>query len=145
MIDFIFGLILFILVLYLVYKTFSRKKQFKIDVGILGAKEIKQRNLSPMAWVIIIFNVYMVYRLLAGLYEIGLDGQSDSVTGVTAFFFIMFWLLLLTAINVVLYVLFRVTSRKKKRVCPACGSNVQVGITICQQCKFNFTKAAGGE
>ena len=30
-----------------------------------------------------------------------------------------------------------------RRVCPACGVNVPVGLTVCQKCLFDFRKMAG--
>jgi ribosomal protein L37AE/L43A len=44
--------------------------------------------------------------------------------------------------NTFLYVLYRVTGTKK-RECPACGSVVKKGITVCPKCGFDFIKAAG--
>jgi hypothetical protein len=52
----------------------------------------------------------------------------------------MFWL---ATMNVVLYVIYRVTGTKK-RECPACGQTVKKGLTVCPSCNFDFMKAAKG-
>lgn len=109
----------------------------------LGGKEIKERSIRPLGWIIIIFNVFWVYRLLKGLYEIGLSGQSDGMIGLTAILFIITWLIVSAAVNIILYVIYRVTNKRNKRSCPACGRAVAVGLTVCPGCNFDFAKAAG--
>ena len=65
--------------------------------------------------------------------------DSDTALGL-GFMFLMFWLAIM---NVVLYVIYRVTGTKK-RECPACGKNVAKGLTVCPSCNFDFMKAAKG-
>jgi len=48
----------------------------------------------------------------------------------------------MTVISIPLYIIYRITA-KKGRVCPACGVNVPVGLTVCQKCLFDFRKMAG--
>ncbi len=33
--------------------------------------------------------------------------------------------------------------KRNPRLCPACGVKVEVGLTICPKCRFDFAKAAG--
>lgn len=109
----------------------------------LGWEEIKERNIRPFGWIIIIFNIFWVYVLLKGLYDIGVSGESDGAIGVAAILFLMFWLLISVATNVILYVIYRVTNKKNQRICPACGVKVAIGLTVCPKCSFDFAKAAG--
>jgi hypothetical protein len=96
------------------------------------------KNIRPMGWVIIIFNAYYLYAFSKGIVDISADGGGDVAVGIYAFFSLIVWAVL----NIILYVLFRVTS-KKKRECPACGVKVPVGLTVCQKCQFDFKKQAG--
>ncbi len=98
------------------------------------------RNIRPFGWVIIAINVYFLYALSKGVYEIGNDDGSDAAVGIYVFVSLIVW----AVINVVLYVLYRVTGGKK-RECPACGQNVKKGLTICPSCSFDFMKAALGD
>ena len=52
-------------------------------------------------------------------------------------------MVVLTIINIPLYIIYKVIDKKAKRLCPACGVNVKVGLTICPMCKFDFLKSAG--
>jgi len=72
-------------------------------------------------------------------------GAEDSTVGAFGFLiFIIPFLFIMTLLNVVLYVIFRVTrSKDKTRACPACARVVEVGITTCGGCGFDFMKAAG--
>ena len=93
------------------------------------------KNIRPFGWVIIALNVYFLYAFFSGV-----DGtESDTALGL-GFMFLMFWLAIM---NVVLYVIYRVTGTKK-RECPACGKNVAKGLTVCPSCSFDFMKAAKG-
>ena len=93
------------------------------------------KNIRPFGWVIIALNVYFLYAFFSGV-----DGtESDTALGL-GFMFLMFWLAIM---NVVLYVIYRVTGGKK-RECPACGQNVKKGLTVCPSCNFDFMKAAKG-
>jgi hypothetical protein len=94
------------------------------------------KNIRPFGWVIIALNIYFLYAFFSGV-----DGtESDTALGL-GFMFLMFWLAIM---NVVLYVIYRVTGGKK-RDCPACGVGVKKGLTVCPSCNFDFMKAAGGE
>jgi hypothetical protein len=94
------------------------------------------RNIRPFGWVIIALNVYFVYSFFSG-YD---PNDGDTANGI-GFMFLLFFLAIM---NVVLYVLYRVTGGKK-RDCPACGVGVKKGLTVCPSCNFDFAKAAGGE
>jgi|LakMenE01Jun11ns_1017448.scaffolds.fasta_scaffold9867296_2 hypothetical protein len=94
------------------------------------------KNIRPFGWVIIILNALFFVSFLSGIDE----SDSDTVIGL-GFMFLIFWL---AVMNVFLYVLYRITGGKK-RVCPACGSKVKVGITNCNKCGFDFMKAASGQ
>lgn len=94
------------------------------------------KNIRPFGWVIIALNVYFVYSFFSG-YD---PNAGDTANGI-GFMFLLFFLAIM---NVVLYVLYRVTGGKK-RDCPACGVGVKKGLTVCPSCNFDFAKAAGGE
>ena len=93
------------------------------------------RNMRPFGWVIVALNVYFVWTFFSGVEP----SDSDASLGF-GFVFLLFWLAIM---NVVLYVIYRVTSGGR-RDCPACGKNVKKGLTICPTCNFDFAKAAGG-
>ena len=91
------------------------------------------KNLRPLAWVIIALNIYFLYVFFSDV-----DGtESDTALGL-GFMFLMFWLAIM---NVVLYVIYRITGTKK-RDCPACGENVKKGLTVCPSCNYDFFKNA---
>lgn len=95
------------------------------------------KNVRPLGWVIIAINAYFIINFFTSLDS----NESDTVVGFT---FIL-TLFLLTIINIPLYIIYRVTGTKK-RECPACGSKVPVGLTVCEKCLFDFRKqASGGE
>ena len=98
------------------------------------------RNIRLFGWIIIGINVYFLYALSKGVYDIGYDGGGDAAVGIYVFVSLIVW----AVINVVLYVLYRVTGGKR-RECPACGHNVKKGLTICPSCNFDFLKAARGD
>ena len=92
------------------------------------------KNLRPFAWVIIALNIYFVVA-----FSLEIDStDSDTALGLQ-FMVLMIWLAIM---NIVLYVLYRITGGKKRQ-CPACGKNVKKGLTICPSCNFDFMKAAG--
>ena len=94
------------------------------------------RGIRPVGWVIILLNVYFFVS-----FSMQIDpNDSDLAIGIQGFVLIFF----LAILNTFLYVLYRVTG-KKKRECPACGSKVKVGITTCSECSFDFMKAASGQ
>jgi hypothetical protein len=94
------------------------------------------KNIRPFGWVIIILNAYFFVSFLTEIDQ----GDSDTVIGL-GFMVLIFWLAIM---NTFLYVIYRVTSGKK-RECPACGSKVKVGVTNCGKCNFDFMKAAIGQ
>ena len=93
------------------------------------------KSIRPFGWVIIALNVYFLYAFFSDVDAT----DSDTALGL-GFMFLMFWLAIM---NVVLYVIYRVTGTKK-RECPACGVNVAKGLTVCPSCNFDFMKAAKG-
>ena len=95
------------------------------------------KNIRPFAWVIIALNVYF---FLSFFLNIDTSSTSDSTATGIGFIILMFWLAIM---NTILYVLYRITATKK-RLCPACGSKVPVGLTVCEKCLFDFRKAATG-
>ena len=96
------------------------------------------KNIRPMGWLIIAFNAYYLYAFSKGIVDISAEGGGDTAVGIYALFSLFVWAVL----NIILYILFRVTA-KKKRECPACGVKVPVGVTVCQKCLFDFKKQAG--
>ncbi len=93
------------------------------------------KSIRPFGWVIIALNVYFLYAFFSDVDAT----DSDTALGL-GFIFLMFWLAIM---NVVLYVIYRVTGTKK-RECPACGQTVKKGLTVCPSCSFDFMKAAKG-
>ena len=96
------------------------------------------KNIRPFGWMILAFNAYYLYAFSKGIVDISAEGGGDTAVGIYALFSLFVWAVL----NIILYILFRVTA-KKKRECPACGVKVPVGVTVCQKCAFDFKKQAG--
>jgi hypothetical protein len=96
------------------------------------------KNIRPLGWVIIAFNIYFVFAFARGASEIG---QDDLALGFYGFFSLIIW----AVINLVLYVIYRVTGNQNKRSCPACNSRVKTGLTKCPKCSFDFLKLASGQ
>jgi len=94
------------------------------------------KDIRPFGWVIIALNAYFVFVFFKD-YD---TTASDTANGF-GLMILVFWLAIM---NTFLYVLYRITGGKK-RVCPACGSKVKVGITNCNKCGFDFMKAASGQ
>jgi hypothetical protein len=92
------------------------------------------KNIRPFGWVIIGLNAYFLISFFSNVKTT----DSSTVVGF-AFIILMFWLAIM---NVVLYVLYRVTGKGKSRSCPACASKVKIGVTECSNCGFDFMKAA---
>lgn len=97
------------------------------------------KNIRLFGWFIIAINAYYLYSFSKGVVDLSVDGSGDAAVGIYAFMSLIIW----AVINVVLYVLYRVTDGKK-RECPACGKNVKKGLTVCPICNFDFSKAASG-
>lgn len=93
--------------------------------------------MRPFGWIIIIFNGYWFYKFVTDISELS---DSDVAVGFYALMSLFIW----AVINIILYILYRVTAKSKSRTCPACGSGVKVGITKCEKCGFDFMKAASG-
>lgn len=94
------------------------------------------KNIRPFGWVIIVINAYFLINFFASLDT----NEDDTVVGLT----FIFTLVLLVIIDIPLYIIYRVTGTKK-RECPACGSPVPVGLTVCEKCLFDFRRQASGE
>lgn len=142
MTDLAFGILFLVTIALYIFMIINNRKKIRTLNPNYYTKNQKT-HMRPLAWVIIVFNLYWVYRLFKGLYQIGISGKSDGLIGASGIFFILLWLLVLTAVNVVLYIFYRITEKKNIRTCPACGTEVQVGLTICPKCNFDFAKAAG--
>jgi hypothetical protein len=98
---------------------------------------------SAMKRIILISNIVATSLFLWFVLFMGSDDASVGALGFLIF--IIPFLFIMTLINVVLYVIFRVTrSKDKTRACPACARVVAVGITTCGGCGFDFMKASGG-
>lgn len=94
-------------------------------------------GIRIFGWVIIVINAYFVYSFSKGVLDLSSDGSGDTAIGIYAFMSLIIWAVL----NIILYVLYRVTGRKK-RECPACGRHVKKGLTTCPSCQFDFARAA---
>ena len=137
------GLLLLLVVILYIVMIISNRKRMNMKIRPIGWNQLKESNISAFGWVIIIFNIFWVYRLLKGLYGLGLSDKADGEIGLAGVLFLIIWLLISMAVNVVLYVLYRITAKKNRRKCPACGINVAIGLTVCPKCSFDFAKAAG--
>ena len=93
------------------------------------------KNIRPFGWVIIAINLFFVFNFFSSV------DPNDSST-VTGFSFI-FSCFVLVIIDIPLYIIYRITA-KKGRECPACGSKVPVGLTVCEKCLYDFRKQATG-
>ena len=92
---------------------------------------------NAIKFVIIGINAYMLISYFS-------DYDSTASDASVGFGFIAL-MVVLTISNIPLYILYRVIDKKDKRLCPACGVNVKVGLTICPMCKFDFAKASGSQ
>lgn len=92
------------------------------------------KNIRPLGWIIIAINLLLLLNFVSTLGKV----SSDLAIGV-AFLFTLF---LSTVISVPLYIVYKITG-KKKRQCPACGVNVPIGLTVCQKCLYDFRKNLG--
>jgi hypothetical protein len=90
---------------------------------------------NALKFLIVGINAYMLIS-----YSMDIDTSDTDASIGFGFIALM---VVLTIINIPLYILYRVIDRKAKRLCPACGVNVKVGLTICPMCKFDFAKSAG--
>lgn len=93
------------------------------------------KNIRPFGWVIIAINLFFVFNFFSSVDS----NNSSTVTGLS-FIFTFF---VLVIIDIPLYILYRITA-KKGRECPACGSKVPVGLTVCEKCLYDFRKQASG-
>jgi len=99
------------------------------------------KNIRPFGWVIIFLNFFYIVNFFVGREGLYIqEGDPDTVI-FNQFILLVIWLVVM---NIVLFVIYRVTGGKK-RECPACGSRVKVGITTCSKCGFDFMKAAGNQ
>jgi hypothetical protein len=98
------------------------------------------RKIRPLGWIIIIFNIWYLFQMSKSIVELSAQPDGDLAVGLYAIFSILIWAL----INVVLYVIYRVTNRRQRR-CPACDSTVKAGVTVCGKCDFDFMKRANGD
>ncbi len=107
------------------------------------------RNWRFMTWVILGFNLLMLAWLIGGLASTasncdGLSGAAldacDAGTAIGATIgagiIVFFWV----AGDLILGLLWLVTGRSH-RECPACGSRVKRGRTICVRCGHDFSVA----
>ena len=98
-------------------------------------------------WVIIVINIIFAWWIIAGVGAAtsenceGLSGEDLSLcegatavgAGIGAFMIIVLWVL----VDIIMLVLWLVT-RKKQRLCPACGATAKTGVTVCQKCNHDF-------
>jgi len=100
-------------------------------------------------WVIIAINILFAWWIIAGVGASsgncdGLTGDDLSAcqagtavgAGIGAFMIIVLWVL----VDIILLVLWLVT-RKKQRICPACGASAKTGVTVCKKCNHDFKSA----
>jgi glucan phosphoethanolaminetransferase (alkaline phosphatase superfamily) len=94
------------------------------------------KNIRIFGWVIIAFNIYFLYQFSQGIVDLNTN-SSDAASGIYIFISMIVW----GVLNLILYVLYRVTGTKK-RECPACGQTVKKGLTVCPSCSYDFFKNA---
>ena len=70
------------------------------------AYAISMKRIRPIAWVIIILNVVLLYRLL-----VQFETDSDQYYQAGAF---VGYMLLAGFMNVILYIIFRITEKRNK-------------------------------
>ena len=110
------GLLLLLVVVLYTFMIIRNRKRMNMKIRPIGWNQLKESNISAFGWVIIIFNIFWVYRLLKGLYDLGLSGKADGEIGLAGVLFIIIWLLISMAVNVVLYVLYRITAKKNSSI-----------------------------
>jgi hypothetical protein len=93
------------------------------------------KNIRPFGWVIIAINIFFVFNFFSSVDP----NDSSTVTGLS----FIFTFIVLVIIDIPLYIIYRITA-KKGRECPACGSKVPVGLTVCEKCLYDFRKQATG-
>jgi len=104
--------------------------------GLLIRKKLAypypMRNIRLFGWVIIAFNIWWFFNLIQSIGDSAEQGDSFGV-GAS----VIVWFIFATFINIVLYILYRVTARNKRR-CPACDKVVKTGLTQCAGCGYDF-------
>lgn len=102
----------------------------------------------PFTWVILAINLLFVWWVIAGiasashaadcgtLSQSTCDGAAAVGTAIGIGIIIFLW----AAIDVILGVSWAVT-RPKRRMCPACGTDVKTGLTACGSCGYDFVSA----
>jgi hypothetical protein len=90
-------------------------------------------RIRPFGVAIVLINLWLLYNFLSGANEF----TSKASLGFAFFFYLIF----MTFVNLILYVIYRVTQGGKRRKCPACDTVVKKGLTLCGKCGFDFKKA----
>jgi len=99
-------------------------------------------NWRPMTWVIVVVDVLFAIWIVSALannscsdatYKNACDTGTAIGVGIILF--------LAAVVNAILGVLWMVT-RKTKRTCPVCGTEVAVGLVTCGACGHDYRQAA---
>lgn len=105
-----------------------------------------------MTWFIVIVNALFLVWIITGVASVadeckGLSGDEleicEAGTAIGAGIGVTVILVLWVIVDLILGVLWLVT-RSTGRTCPACGSNVKKGATVCSKCGHDFARAAQG-
>lgn len=128
----------------------------------MQAKQLARRRWLPewrkMTWLIVVLNILMLILIVSAASSAHNDNLancanqtseffsqedcqtfSDAGTGLGVAFVVFLWVLL----DMILGLIWLVTGRSGKRDCPACGSAVNRGVTVCPTCSFDFVRAFG--
>ena len=92
---------------------------------------VGMRGIRPFGWFIIIFNAWWLYTIVDSVQNAANEAEAGGA--------VLGYLVVAGFVNVVLYVLYRITNRSRRR-CPACDVVVQTGLTQCTNCGFDFKK-----
>jgi hypothetical protein len=93
-------------------------------------------------WAFVLWTGLVLLWMVSGASKADCQNQTYTTAcqaglgiGLTIILFI--WFLVAVPMSIIWY-----ATKPKGRTCPACGSDVKVGLMVCQRCGFNFAAAA---
>lgn len=129
----------------------------------MKARQVARRRWLPewrkMTWFILAVNALMLVLIISAASSAHDTNVANCTTGTTSAFLtqedcvnfsdagtglgVAFVVVLWVMTDMILGLIWLVTNRSKKRDCPACGSSVKRGVTVCPTCSFDFVRAFG--